>query len=223
MSPSQNGRRFEMLYLCPGESGRSIFHFLNIRHKNWWNRSSNFKKNFKIKIKTYSLFWSGSRLGWIADGTFVDVVCFSEIRPSRHGINYVDDWPIWQQALSRPSGRQTRKSKENLCLSWKWQNRSPRKLASYFSLDCLLAASFLKQKSHESFRHDKLLSGEIISTSDRRDAQQHVDGQTQKYAGEIIIYWTLSESLIVKVDKRSNAPVQIQSIQVYARGEIPKW
>jgi hypothetical protein len=55
--------------------------------------------------KTYSLVWSGSRVGWIADGTFVDVVCFSEISPSRHGINYVDDWPIWQQALSRPSGR----------------------------------------------------------------------------------------------------------------------
>jgi hypothetical protein len=38
-------------------------------------------------------------------GLFVDVDCFSEISPSRHGINYVDDWPIWQQALSRPSGR----------------------------------------------------------------------------------------------------------------------
>ncbi len=99
---AENGRRFEMLYICPDESGGIIFPFLKYPSQDWMESILKLQNCF-LK-KTYSLVWSGSRVGWIADGTFVDVVCFSEIRPSRHGINYVDDWPIWQQALSRPSG-----------------------------------------------------------------------------------------------------------------------
>jgi hypothetical protein len=55
MSPSQNGRRFEMLYLSTGESGRMIFPFKKKYPSQDWKESIFILQNC-LKIKTtYSL------------------------------------------------------------------------------------------------------------------------------------------------------------------------
>jgi hypothetical protein len=66
MFPSLNGRRFEMLYICPGESGRMIFPFFKYPSQRVMHGIDlHTSKLFKNKNK--NLF---ACLGWIGPFSF---------------------------------------------------------------------------------------------------------------------------------------------------------